>query len=186
MKYLPDILINIRLTQLEDSITCVKELKLGWNFFCKKKTKQAFHFCRKTVSHISSIKSMRMIQEMAHNSNNIVISSNKHKSVDLKLDGVNFEPTSIVTRHEYRRRILYKQFEEDEQSKLTASPFDEANNLQGSKIVTTCEQQTNPLNSTESSDYSVWNENAHPTRHYRRTYEFTKPDNEYFYPSQWR
>lgn len=118
-------------------------------------------------------------------------SEQRRGATDLKMDSVNFEPTFIVTRREYTRNILSKKFAEDVKRKLNTSPINNNKNLQGCKVVHDADlyvknRRNDPLHGDESNDFSHWRTNAHPTRRYRRTFEFTKPDTEYFGTSQWR
>lgn len=112
--------------------------------------------------------------------------------VDLNLDDVNFEhPTFTVTRRKHTRNELVEKIAEDVKRKLTVLPINDEKNLQGCKMVHDAvlyeeHRQNNPLHRDGSKDLSIWSANAHPTRHYRRTYEFTKPNAEYFGTSQWR
>lgn len=94
------------------------------------------------------------------------------------MDETNFEPTSIVTRREYNRKKLGEQFAKSLESKLKPAVISDEKNLQGTKIIFVqcdCKQKD-----------SIWTANAHQTRRFRRSSEFTKPDCAYLGTSQWR
>lgn len=106
------------------------------------------------------------------------------------MDKAEFEPTPIATRHQYIRKVLTDHFAEILKEELAPIPVNNDKDLQGNKIVTdSVNYEKNhkkfPVNS-ESRDFSVWSPYAHPTRRFKRTREFTKPDSEYFGTSQWR
>lgn len=110
-------------------------------------------------------------------SRNGIQASDRDTRSDLKMDEVNFEPTSIPTRRDYMRKILSDRIAEDLKRKLTVPPISEEKNLQGTKKV---------HHTYIDKRQSIWSEIAHPTRGFKRTGEFTKPDSEYFGASQWR
>lgn len=101
------------------------------------------------------------------------------------MDNVKFEPTPIETRHEYIRKVLTDHFAEALKIELTPLPVNNDKDLQGVKVDVNY-AKNHQLNSDESKDVSFWSPYAHPTRRFRRTNEFTKPDSEYFGTSQWR
>lgn len=118
-------------------------------------------------------------------------STGHSEKIDLKMNEISFEPTSIPTRRDYIRNILRNQFAKAMNDKLAPEPVDDSKHLQGTKIVhdpgsyvKTC--ANHPLHGGESADFSYWSAFAHPERRYKRSYEFTKPDSEYFGNSQWR
>lgn len=103
------------------------------------------------------------------------------------MDNAIFEPTPTTTRHEYIRKVLIDHFAAVLKEESTPRPVDDDKNLQGNQIVLNRENHRNvSLNGDESQDVSFWSPFAHPTRRFRRTNEFTKPDGEYFGNSQWR
>lgn len=162
--------------------TCIgNEKKAGVLFLTRKSACSKIHFIFNSGT-----------ATMADKSSNS--SSDQRQKDDLKLNAANFEPTSIVTRREHTRNTLFEQFAEDVKSKLTASPpINDEKNLQGFKMVHDATEyeknrQISPLHreADGSNDFSHWNAYAHPIRRYRRTYEFTKPDSEYFGTAQWR
>lgn len=103
------------------------------------------------------------------------------------MDQFKSEQNSLGTRREYMRKVLTGHFAEVLKDKLTLLPMhvSDEKNLQGTKFVNNSDNN-NKNHSNESKDNSVWNAYAHPIRRFRRTYEFTKPDSEYFGNSQWR
>lgn len=107
------------------------------------------------------------------------------------MDKFEFEPTPTATRHEYIRKVLTDRYTQVLKDGLAPMPINNDKDLQGFKptldsVKYERNRQNFPLNGAESKDVSFWSPYAHPTRGFKRTNEFTKPDREYLGTSQWR
>ena len=109
----------------------------------------------------------------------------------MDMDNVKFVPTPIETRHKYIRKVLADRFAQALKDDLAPMPVNNDKDLQGSdkEVLDSANYQKNRRNfpvNDELKSYSVWSAYGHPTRRFRRSNEFTKPDSEYFGSSQWR
>lgn len=145
------------------------------------------------IHFIPHVVSFRTATEMANlNSNQ---STERSKNFNFTVNKISSEPTSIPTRRDHIRKLLCNQFAEVMNDKFAPEPVDDSKHLQGTQIVrdsasyVKC-RENYPLqrcmHGGDATDFSCWSAYAHPGRGYRRTYEFTKSDREYFGNSQWR